>query len=390
LPEPDGVIFPKFEWFFQIAPAFFAEHEFEPNNWGRLTEAGPWGTGPFILVEGSALYAKPSDQVVLEAYEDYWDPQYPKVKRIIFDNTLIGNREEAMRLCMEKEGAVDIVSHIRPLDTLKVAESPFAKVAKNKDVAALIGWINQRKKDSKWRDIRLRRAMNLAVNREELWKYAAKGNAHNLGGFIPEGAYGHNPNLTLFAYNTTEARSLLAEAGYPEGFEIKIIAPEGYKLESQIISKMLERIDVKVKLEVFTFPEFTRRTVIPILEKPPEEQDWDIAIYCLHDFYGHCGTTFLTWGLIDESDVRWIEYDSVYEKMWKEMALTVNNEEQEEKIRQMVQYIYDRAYYLFIYSPLSLYAVNKEVDFVPHDFSILRLRDTSVTDNHWSIRERDK
>ena len=47
------------------------------------------------------------------------------------------------------------------------------------------------------------------------------------------------------------------------------------------------------------------------------------------------------------------------------MARTVNPEVQEEKIRQMVQYIYDRDYNLFIYSPLSLYAVNKEVDFVP-------------------------
>jgi hypothetical protein len=75
------------------------------------------------------------------------------VKRVIFDNTLIGDREQAMRLCMEKEGAVDIVSHIRPLDTLKVAESPFAKVVKNREAAALVGWINQRKKDSKWRDI---------------------------------------------------------------------------------------------------------------------------------------------------------------------------------------------------------------------------------------------
>ena len=158
---------------------------------------------------------------MLEAYEDYWDPRYPKVERVIFDNALIGDRKEAMRLCREEEGAVDIVNKIRPLDTLKVAESPFGKVVKSRDVVVLFGGFNKRKKDSKWRDIRLRKAVNYAINREELWKYGAKANAFNLGGFIPPGAYGHNPDLNLYAYDTTKARSLLKEAGYPEGFEVK-------------------------------------------------------------------------------------------------------------------------------------------------------------------------
>ena len=385
-PEPDGIVFPKFEWFFQIAPAFFAKHQFRPNNWGRVQEAGPWGTGPFILVEGSALYAKPTDQVVLEAYEDYWDPRYPKVRKVVFDNTLIVDRNQAMRLCMEKEGAVDIVSHIRPLDTLKVAESPFAKVVKNRDVTALVGLFNLRKRQSKCQDIRVRRALNFALNREELLKFAAKGNAHDLGGYIPAGAYGHNPSLTLYSFDITNAKSLLLDAGYADGFEIKILTSEGWKLESQIISKMLERTGVKVKLDVVTFPEWARRTLIPLLENTPEDEDWDIAIYCFHDFYGHTGTTFLTWGALEESDMRWIEYDPVYEGMWKEMARTVNTKTQEEKIRKIAQYVYERAYYLFIYSPFSLYAVNKEVNFLPQNLSLLRLKETSVTDRHWSVQ----
>jgi hypothetical protein len=53
----------------------------------------------------------------------------------------------------------------------------------------------------------------------------------------------------------------------------------------------------------------------------------------------------------------------------------------------MVRYVYDRAYQIFIYSPLTLYAVNKEVNFVPQKGYFLRLKETSVTDNHWSVRE---
>ena len=50
------------------------------------------------------------------------------------------------------------------------------------------------------------------------------------------------------------------------------------------------------------------------------------------------------------------------------MAGTIDETAQDEKMRQMEQYIYDRAYVVFIYSPLDLYAVNKEVNFVPQKF----------------------
>jgi ABC-type transport system substrate-binding protein len=153
LPGPDGLALVKFSWFCLFTPAFFSGHSFDEHNWGYLKEAGPWGTGPFELIEGSLPFGRPSNQLVLEAYEGYWDRRYPKVKRVIFENTLIGNRKEAMRLCREEEGSVDIVSHIRPLDTLKVAESPFAKVVKSRDIGLLWGVFNQRKKDSKWRDM---------------------------------------------------------------------------------------------------------------------------------------------------------------------------------------------------------------------------------------------
>ncbi|NIS70721.1 MAG: hypothetical protein GTO12_17780 [Proteobacteria bacterium] len=384
-PEPDGLALVRLRWFSQFAPAFFGRHKFGERSWGRLSEAGPWGTGPFELVEGSIAPGKLSDRVVLEAYEGYWDTRCPKVKTVIFDNTLIGDREEAMRLCRETEGAIDIVSFIRPLDTLKVATSPFAKVVKSRDSTQTHSAINQRKKNSKWRDIRLRKALSHALNREELLKYGAKGNAYNLGGHIPPGARGHNPNLTLYSYDTTKARALLAEAGYPDGFEMTLITPEAQKLEAQVMKRMYERIGLRVKLEVFPYPEWLKKVLTPS-DKAAQEQDWDVSVCYNADCWGHSGAAHLVYPFLDPSGVRWIEYDPVYEKMWKDMARTVDEEAQDEKMRQMEQYIYDRAYAVFIYSPLNLYAVNKAVNFVPQKFQSLRLKETSVTDNHWSVR----
>jgi peptide/nickel transport system substrate-binding protein len=388
-PESDGLALVKFSWFLQFAPAFFKEHKFDEKNHGYLPVSGPWGTGPFKLVEGHAMWVRPSDRVVLEAYEDYWDRRYPKVKRVVFDNTLIGNRKEAMRLCREEEGAVDIVSHIRPLDTLKVAESPFAKVVKSKDITWFGGAFNLRKRDSNWRDIRLRKALNYGVNREELLKYAARGNAWNLGGLIPSGVSGHNPDLVPYTYDTDKARSLLAEAGHPEGFEVNIISTEGSKLEAQIICRMLERIGLKVRLDVLSWPEWLRKRYIPVLDKPFEDQEWDIALDTAPDVFGHIAASFLGWQT-DDSDWRSIEYDPVLEEIWKDMASTADPKMHEEKIRKLARYFYDHIHSVTIYYPLTLYAVNKEVNFVPYRSGFFRLKETSVTDNHWSVRQENQ
>jgi peptide/nickel transport system substrate-binding protein len=327
--------------------------------------------------------------VILEANDNYWDPHYPKVQRLVFENTLIGNREEAMRLCREEEGRADIVSHIRPLDTLKVAQSPFAKVVKSRDVIHFGSLFNQRKRGSKWRDIRLRRALNYAINREELWKYAAKGNAYNLGGIIPPGVYGHNPDLTLYTYDTERARSLLAEAGYPDGFELIMITHEAWKLEAQIVSKMLERIGLKAKLEVLSLPQFAAKLLVILMDKPPEEQEWDITIGHYENAWGH-PEMLLGFELLEGAVIPCMEIDPVYQEMWKEMARTVSRGAREAKVRELYHYMYDRAYRVAIYSPLSLYAVNKEVNLVPYKSSRLNLKETSVTDNHWSVREENQ
>jgi ABC-type transport system substrate-binding protein len=152
---------------------------------------------------------------------------------------------------------------------------------------------------------------------------------------------------------------------------------------------MYERIGLKVKLEVFPFPVWMRKVWCPT-EKLALEQDWDVSVCYNNDQYGHSGAAHLVYPFLDDSGIRWIEYDPVYEKMWKDMARTVDENAQDKEMQEMEKYVYDRAYAVFIYSPLNLYAVNKEVNFVPQKFLNLRLKETFVTDNHWSVRSKDK
>ncbi len=93
--------------------------------------AGPWGTGPYKVVEGVSTPDKRSDRVVLEANLEYWDlRRYPRLQRIIFDNTV--GQKEAVERVKDDAGRVDLVTDLSPLETLRVAESHAAQVVKNR------------------------------------------------------------------------------------------------------------------------------------------------------------------------------------------------------------------------------------------------------------------
>jgi ABC-type transport system substrate-binding protein len=65
----------------------------------------------------------------------------------------------------------------------------------------------------------------------------------------------------------------------------------------------------------------------------------------------------------------------------------VDQAKQQELIRQMERHTSEHAYFLFLYNPIQLYAVNKGVAFVPYVTTDLILAKTSVTGQHWSVRK---
>ena len=69
------------------------------------------------------------------------------------------------------------------------------------------------------------------------------------------------------------------------------------------------------------------------------------------------------------------------------MLRTVDREQQQAFIRQMERHTHAQAYFLFLYNPIKLYAVNKAVVFVPYA-TMLNLAETGVTEQHWSVRKQ--
>ncbi len=112
-------------------------------------------------------------------------------------------------------------------------------------------------------DVRVRKALQLALNRQLLLDAVYSGRGRVVNGLFPSGLYGYNPSLDEIPYDPDQASSLLAQAGYPDGFDLNVsIKPTSNKFEvdyMRLAASMWERIGVRVNLEVMDEDEFMDR-----------------------------------------------------------------------------------------------------------------------------------
>jgi peptide/nickel transport system substrate-binding protein len=329
-----------------------------------------------------------SDRVVLEANPGYWDKtRLPRLSRIVFDNAL--SQHDAVELVKTTERQVDMVTELSPLETLRVAQSPFTRVVKTRGaLISVFGMFNMRKADSPWREVRLRQAVNYAINRDDLIRYATKGNGVIIPALVPAQGLGYDSDLAPYPFDPDKARRLLQDAGYPNGLSVTLIAPEDLDVQATVVGKMLELAGLTVERQMLDPAVYNQKTRLPDLDQPAEQQAWDIAlisstpdtmnfpVYTLYHNYALDG--FSDW-VVEQPELR---------LLYEQVLGTVDREHQRALIRQMERHTHEQAYFLFLYNPIKLYAVNKAVEFVPYVSTVLTLDEIGVTAEHWSVRKQ--
>jgi len=209
------------------------------------------GTGPYQLVE-----FVPNDRVVYTCNENYWKPGVPCIK----DLTLKVLSDEQSRVAALRSGEIDggnfsadVARTLENDDTLEVLSGLTA--------APRVIHFNTTQ-DAPWRDVRVRQAINLAVDRQQIIDNVYGGNAE-LTGPVPPG-YGDwaltNDQLTLlYATDLERAKALMTEAGLADGFEVTlqaISAPRDYTQIAEIVRERLKELNIDVivePLEIGTF-----------------------------------------------------------------------------------------------------------------------------------------
>ncbi len=112
-------------------------------------------------------------------------------------------------------------------------------------------------------DLRVRKALSMAINRDALVERAMDGAAEATAQWLPRGAFGFNPDVSPVGFDPEGARRLLAEAGYPEGFRLTLATPNDRWPNdarlSQAVAQMWTRIGVRTQVDAMPFTAFISR-----------------------------------------------------------------------------------------------------------------------------------
>lgn len=221
----------------------------------------PVGTGPFVFVEWIR-----GDRAVIARNPNYWgEPAY--LDRVVFKPVL----EPGTRVMMLLAGEADIALDIPADDIRIVSADPNTVVVRGPSLTMqYLGFNNLR---GPFQDVRVRQAINYAVNKEEIIRAVLGGNATVADAPIPPAAFGH-VSVGPYPYDPEKAKQLLAAAGYPNGFKTTLRFNPGWReTAAELIQAQLKRVGIDVELirmEWGAYLDFTSR--------PAEENQTDMFL----------------------------------------------------------------------------------------------------------------
>ncbi|MCF7935962.1 MAG: ABC transporter substrate-binding protein [Synergistales bacterium] len=208
----------------------------------------PVGTGPYEFVEW-----KKNDRIVLKAYDDYWGGRR-KVDRIIY-RSIPDNTTRMMALLAGEIDAMDGIS-AQNIKTLKQENPEDIKLLASPGMNT--GYMAMNMTKEPFGNLKVRKAVAYAINKKRLVKEIYQGMAKPANQMLPPTLWGYNRDIEDYGYDPEKARKLLAEAGYPDGFETELwympvprqYMPDG-KLVAQAIQQDLAEVGVDVELVTY-------------------------------------------------------------------------------------------------------------------------------------------
>ena len=212
------------------------------EKWGEDWNFHPVGTGAYKFDSWDQ-----DSKLVMVKHENYWmkdnaGNQLPYMDelefRIIPDYTMMWEEYEMDNLYQT------------------YVDDPFYNNAKDREnymQRPMLGtyYYGMNVEKEPFKDLKVRKAMNYAINRPALIDLVMNGRGTPAKGVIPPGMFGYNPDLEGYSYNPEKAKELLAEAGYPNGFEVTLQynTSKGHKRIAEGLQAQYQQIGIDVNLK---------------------------------------------------------------------------------------------------------------------------------------------
>jgi peptide/nickel transport system substrate-binding protein len=268
---PNPVLLHHLGTVFIMSKAWAAKHKVEApldykNKQDSYAARHANGTGPWILVS-----REPDVRTVLRRNQDWWGKHEGNVTEI----TYLPIRSDATRSAALLSGQVDFVLDPPPQDLARLRSNPAYKVVEGMENRVVFFGFDQHRDElvnsnikgrNPFKDKRVRQAVYQAIDIEAIRAKTMRGSALPTGGITPAASASNAEAEKRLPHDPARARQLLAEAGYPSGFEVGMDCPNNRYINDEEICVavvgMLARIGIQAKLA--TLP---RATYFPKLEK---------------------------------------------------------------------------------------------------------------------------
>ncbi|MFI5447345.1 ABC transporter substrate-binding protein [Polaromonas sp. UC242_47] len=226
------------------------------------------GTGPFRLRE-----RQPNVRTTYVRNGNYWGKIEGNVDEVIFN--VIGN--DATRVAALISGEIDAMEPIPVQDVGRVKAASNLKVLQGPELRVIFLGMDQKRDEllfsnvkgkNPFKDKRVRQAFYQAIDIEGIKRTVMRGASMPIAQMFPAQVNGYAPDLEKrLPYDPEASKKLLAEAGYPNGFEVTMNCPNDRYVNDgaicQAVAANMARVGVKIKLEVETkgtyFPKILRR-----------------------------------------------------------------------------------------------------------------------------------
>ena len=226
------------------------------------------GSGMFKLKEWVA-----GDRIVLERNE-YFKETNSNVKEVIIKFIPEANS----RMIMLETGEVDIAEALLPLDFQKILkeDDKFTAIEMQSSSNMFIGFDLR---DKHLSDKRVRQAIAYAINNQDIVDSIYNGSATVATSPIPKITTGHNENSNPYEQNIEKAKELLAEAGYPNGFDIVLnVNEDNQRVDTAVvIQDNLKAIGINAQIKTYQWASYVAFVENPSQEKGMFLMAWNIA-----------------------------------------------------------------------------------------------------------------
>jgi dipeptide transport system substrate-binding protein len=214
----------------------------------------PIGTGPFEFV----AYSKDST-IRYRAFPDFWGPK-AKVDALVFSIA----KDPAVRLAKLRANECQIAVYPNPADLDSIRKDPDLTMLSQPGLN--IGYLAFNNLKAPFTDKRVRQAIDMAIDKQAILKAVYQGAGEPAKNLIPPTMWSYNNSVQDWPYDPAKAKALLAEAGFPNGFETTLWAmpvqrpynPDARRM-AELMQSDLAKIGIKATIVSYEWGEYRKR-----------------------------------------------------------------------------------------------------------------------------------